>query len=190
MKHCRRCQAEKPLSEFRRDPRYRDGYGSWCKSCHRERSSEWAKENRARVTIKAAEWRAANPEKAREVSTAYHRRNVTKRAQLHAAWAKANSDKRTASTAKRNAAKKNATPPWADLDAIAAIYAEAKRIQQETGVRMHVDHIIPLQHDLVCGLHCEGNLQILPGSVNESKNNKWVPLDAQRQGDFFVESAA
>lgn len=38
----------------------------------------------------------------------------------------------------------------------------------------HVDHIIPLKHDLVCGLHVVANLQIIPGSENLSKNNRFV----------------
>ena len=38
---------------------------------------------------------------------------------------------------------------------------------------MHVDHIVLLQHQLVCGLHVAENLQILPGAFNETKRNHW-----------------
>ena len=37
-----------------------------------------------------------------------------------------------------------------------------------------VDHVVPLTHDLVCGMHVPWNLQVLPVSVNRSKGNKFV----------------
>jgi len=190
MKVCRRCEVERSLTEFRADPRYRGGYASWCRECHRQRNSEWARENRERLTAKSAEWRAANPEKWREINIGFKRRNAERLKAEHAEWAKENRGKRNATTAKYRAAKLRATPPWADQDAIRAIYEQAAKLQHETGVRMHVDHIVPLQHEAVCGLHCEANLQILPGALNEAKRNKWSLEDAQRQGDMFIDGVA
>lgn len=65
----------------------------------------------------------------------------------------------------------NAIPVWADFDAIKAIYREKHERQQREGVALHVDHIIPLKHAMVVGLHCEQNLQILTASENARKNN-------------------
>lgn len=189
MKVCRRCEAEKPFAEFRADPRYRGGYASWCKECHRQRNSEWARENRERLTYKAADWRSGNLEKAREVNRNFKQRNAMTLRKLNSDWSKANPDKRAAATAKRKAAKLQAMPPWADMAAIRAIYAQAKQQQAATGIRMHVDHIVPLQHPLVCGLHCEANLRVIPGAVNEAKRNRWEPEDAQRQSDLFIGAA-
>lgn len=190
MKTCRRCKSVKPDEAFGRDKRYRDGLSSWCRECFRENNSRWAKENRKRLTAKAVVWRKENPEAWRKTYREYHIRNKERRAAQHAEWAKANSDKRRATTARRRAAKLQATPPFADKDRISQIYAEAARIESETGERMHVDHIVPLQHNLVCGLHCEANLQIIPGAINEAKHNKWPSSNAQRQGDFFVQGSS
>lgn len=44
-----------------------------------------------------------------------------------------------------------------------------------TGVKWHVDHIVPLQSELVQGLHCGYNLQLLPASHNIAKGNRWWP---------------
>ena len=44
-----------------------------------------------------------------------------------------------AQQAKRRATKLNATPKWADIEAIKDVYIEAEYFQ------MHVDHIYPLQ---------------------------------------------
>lgn len=58
------------------------------------------------------------------------------------------------------------TPAWADLAAI-------KRIYQECPPGFHVDHIVPIQGKLVCGLHVENNLQYLPAVENLRKGAKW-----------------
>lgn len=41
-------------------------------------------------------------------------------------------------------------------------------------VRAHVDHIVPLKNDLVCGLHVVANLRVVRGSENLKKRNKFM----------------
>lgn len=59
---------------------------------------------------------------------------------------------------------------------IHALYKRASHLTKTTGVQHHVDHIVPLRHLLVCGLHVPWNLQVIPGHLNLKKNNK-VSLD-------------
>jgi hypothetical protein len=75
----------------------------------------------------------------------------------------------------RHAAKLKATPAWADIGAIKAIYEKARRMTEETGIQHHVDHIIPLRGRGVCGLHIHTNLQVLTAQENKRKSNKLLP---------------
>lgn len=68
-----------------------------------------------------------------------------------------------------------AQPIWADKAKMQDIYREAQRVSRITGMSYHVDHIVPLTSKLVCGLHNEFNLQILPGQDNLRKHNRYWP---------------
>ncbi len=68
---------------------------------------------------------------------------------------------------KRKASKLRATPKFANLEKIKEIYKNCPK-------GYHVDHIVPLQSKVVCGLHVEWNLQYLTPSENSSKSNKLI----------------
>lgn len=73
---------------------------------------------------------------------------------------------------RRQRVKGRATPTWADIDRIREVYMAAQWLTSITGIVHHVDHIVPLTSDLVCGLHVENNLQVLPGPENLRKHNR------------------
>ena len=68
--------------------------------------------------------------------------------------------------ARRRAAKLQRTPSWSNEGVLDAIYLNCPE-------GYHVDHIIPLQGELVSGLHVETNLQYLTATENHSKSNKF-----------------
>jgi hypothetical protein len=67
------------------------------------------------------------------------------------------------------AQRKRRTPPWADMKAIAAVYAEAKRMTRETGELHVVDHIVPMCGKTVSGLHVHWNLRVIHWRPNALK---------------------
>lgn len=67
-----------------------------------------------------------------------------------------------------------ATPRWVDRERLKAIYRLRDEMNQESPeMQYEVDHIIPILHDLVCGLHVPENLQILPKRENFIKGSKF-----------------
>jgi hypothetical protein len=67
----------------------------------------------------------------------------------------------------RQANKIKATPKWANLEKIKQIYLNCPS-------GYHVDHIVPLNNSVVCGLHVESNLQYLTAKENMRKSNKFT----------------
>ena len=56
-------------------------------------------------------------------------------------------------------------PPWADKQVISDFYRDCP-------VGFHVDHIVPLNSEVICGLHIVENMMYLPQKENLKKGNK------------------
>lgn len=54
-KTCSRCNQERPIDQFNKNKRYKDGYLSWCKPCMKEYQSKWYPENAERISKKYAD---------------------------------------------------------------------------------------------------------------------------------------
>ena len=66
-------------------------------------------------------------------------------------------------------------PKWLTQDDIRWMqwmYDQAQRLSEQTGIKHHVDHVIPLRGKTVSGLHCPANLQILTDMENFQKSNR------------------
>lgn len=135
-----------------------------CVACRRNQNTKWRKENPERKS----KWYEENKTEVQEYNENYRKENSDKVKELSKNWKLNNREHATHMENLRRAKKLNATPLWADLEKIKEIYLNCPK-------SMSVDHIIPLQGKLVCGLHVENNLQYLSRKENSSKNNNYVP---------------
>jgi hypothetical protein len=67
------------------------------------------------------------------------------------------------------------TPPWVNRKELFALHEAAQGLTRATGLLHTLDHIIPVNHPLVCGLTVPWNLRVTTWRVNASKSNKWCP---------------
>lgn len=125
---------------------------------HKRRISNAEKRELNRLRSKA--WREANKERSKKKVSD---------------WQKLNRHRCAANGMKYLAAKRSATPSWLTKEMegqIQEIYWLAQDLSKVSPDRYHVDHIVPIQGENICGLHVPWNLQVLPSDINISKGNR------------------
>ena len=158
-KICTKCKKEKEAEYFHIHKYTKDKLQSRCKECFKESRRVWCEKN---------------PEKRKEIQENWYKNNPGKRGEQEATWCKNNPEKRNIANARRRATKKNATLnlPEDQNKLIGEFYKESTRLSRETGIPHEVDHIIPLQGDIVSGLHVPWNLQVITAEDNRKKGVK------------------
>ena len=154
-----KCKACIALTKKRSTIRSRQAYYLANRQNLIEYTKSWNTRNPGKAYIRSKTWRAANPAKVAA--------NIK-------AWKIANPEKHKAFLSANSRRVRQATPKWANRKAILEIYMQASKLSKLYGTTFQVDHIIPLQGKLVCGLHVETNLQILTAEINRQKSNKFA----------------
>ena len=135
-------------------------------------AKQYRKDNPEKVKEQVKAWVKANPEKIKgymkKASKAWHERNPDYQSNFY----KAHKERYVAARARRRASQDSATPTWLtaiDKAMIQEMYdvSEARYIQ--TGIKHHVDHIVPINGKGVAGMHVPWNLQVITAHENLSK---------------------
>jgi aconitase A len=142
----------------------------------KEYRRKYYQENREKEREANRKYHKENKEKIKAYSHNRYQENKEKIKEQKRKWREKNPEKRNASAAKRRSSKLQRTPDWVSEDDFFMIkesYSLAKLREKTTGIKWHVDHIIPLQGKTVSGLHVPNNLQVIPEAANCSKHNNW-----------------
>lgn len=171
-------RAEDPESARERVRRYRERHPDRVKASN---AAQYAKDPEA-AKARVKQWRIENPEKTRLMLGAWRAANLEKvkavRKKSVRRWRDKYPEKAAHYVRQYQMNKRKAMPAWADKKAILAFYEQARQLTKETGIMHHVDHILPINHPELCGLHVETNLQVLPGYENARKSNRLTALPA------------
>lgn len=174
-KFCYACKTEKLISEFNKTKTRKDGLQNKCRDCQKAYHKAWSEKNLEAKRLKNKEHRMKNAERISKYKAERYKENKQHILEVQREYEKNNKPRLSAKRARRRAAQNNATPDWLTTEDILAIdkfYELREELNKLTGVKHHVDHIVPLRGKTVCGLHVPWNLQVIPAVENLSKSNK------------------
>jgi hypothetical protein len=123
------------------------------------------------------EWQRANTDKKKLSNAKYRSKNKAKHSEYNKEWFASNKAKACFYAMRRYTTIKNRTPKWMtedDLWLISQAYELAELRTRVSGIKWHVDHIIPLHGRSVSGLHVPNNLQVIPALTNCRKGNTFL----------------
>ena len=177
---CRKCLVEKPIDDYQFH-RVSGRHYKTCRRCRQLQNYEWAKNNKDKVLASQKAWVKANPEKLWWKRNRDEHRIRTAKAgakwreknpEYHHSHYLNNKTKYVAARAKRRAAQENATPTWLTAihkAQIQEMYDIALARKVQTGVKHHVDHILPIMGKSISGMHVPWNLQVITATENLKK---------------------
>lgn len=182
-KMCSKCNEEKRPEEFSKKKTTRDGLQCQCKHCCNMNHASWREEHKEYKEIARARTAAHREECSEEINERARKRRKTwtleQRAhsrKIKQIWEVANAATVAESRALSKAKRKDRVPPWltkAHRREMLATYTLRDKLQALYGIKLHVDHRVPLQGKYVSGLHVPWNLQIITARENLRKSNKF-----------------
>ena len=189
MKTCSTCCTEKPLDEFYRNSRAKDGRDSRCTSCEKLRLAKWAADNPERIREaqrryeatgkgngRSQRWAKENPERYAQIQADYHKRHPcaakeASRKRYHSDLDRARKDVLNRKAVRRTRLVNNGVFR-VTTEEVTKILSHPCAV---CGSKQNptLDHIIPVSRG---GPHSIGNLQCLCASCNYSKRDA-LPIE-------------
>ena len=171
-KICRICKKSLDSSEFNKHPQCKDGLDTICKICQSAYRKKYYENNKNRLKLSSKIWYEDNHNKARLTRSSWRDSNKEKHLEHCKIYRVNNPDKIATNGLKRRI---SGMVGWANHDYIKLFYKLAKIESKELNIAIHVDHIVPIVSNIVCGLHTEHNLQLLTAQENCKKGNRVWP---------------
>lgn len=198
---CSKCEEIKDACKFNKNNNHSTKHNSSCKECDSLVRKDQYLKNRENIKKRVNKYRLANIEKIKQKKSQYNKvvrtqswwkaKHSDKRKKQCKAWRNKNNEhvkkynkkykeenkELCLRITKRRISSKRTqclNLPIELKDDMAEFSLIVRALNKIHGKRAyHVDHIIPLKHKDVCGLHVPQNLQILTAEENSSKNNKF-----------------
>lgn len=186
MKECRECKVTKDVTEFHKKSSSKDGLNSLCKDCRsitRKKHGEDTKEHQSKVR-KA--YRERNKERVSEQKKRAYKKHKVHILQRVKTYRERNRESVLEygrnhylenkhiyiahSQKRKDRLKDGINDDY--MDRLKELYYVSTAISNGD-IKYQVDHIIPLTHPDVCGLHVPWNMQLLTEDENKSKKNKF-----------------
>ena len=178
--YCKSCNkvANSVFSNTPKRQEYRKTYRE--NNLDRVRAREKAYREANKEAIKASDkaYRELNRDKIKESQANYVRRHKDRVLKSSSEYRKRNLPKYNMYSSHRRACVRRAQPLWLSPDdkkRMELVWGLRELKSFVTGVEYEVDHIVPLNSPVVCGLHVPWNLRVIPKSENRSKSNRIYP---------------
>lgn len=145
---CRELIASKAQAKYVEDP-----------GIFRDRYLRYFSRHKDKINARTRQKRRENPEREKAAARAAYERNP---------------ERYYENVRRRQADKNRRTPVWYgefDEFVVKECVRLVKARREATGVKWHIDHMLPMKCDSVTGLHCGLNLQVIPGYLNNAKWN-------------------
>jgi 5-methylcytosine-specific restriction endonuclease McrA len=170
LKHCPTCQIEKPVEDYYKDSRTKDGLYSACKKCHNARSRSWQTRNVDKVRADQAKYLELHGDHLRAWLANWRVENRDKRRAQLQEWRRANPELARQAKHRRRTREVNggiyqiADKHLRRLYSQPCFYCGSKD-------QITADHVIPLARG---GTHSLGNLVAACRSCNSQKHAKTI----------------
>lgn len=176
-RECSLCRSYEAIINFNKNKTHPFGYTPHCKLCCASFKKSHYKANKEKILANCKVYRETNNEIIKKKKSQYGKK-VRKEAwwkEKNKSWKLRNKDRLRALSAKDRACRRKASIPLSDalLEKIVRFYKKAVILEQSFNIRYEVDHIIPIKHEKVCGLHVPWNLVVIPKDMNGFKRNSF-----------------